>query len=207
MLRAKVLAYAALMSILAMMPVSAADVALGDQAWSLGCPASGLASVAQVEGRPDATFSRVYRGTASADGTICLVEMNGRALRMVRQVMREGSSLADVMQDRLIGMFPARPGREISVTAFLQVDGVSPPVQQQFMNSYRYAGQQLLMVGGRQRRVALLVHREEGRTNSYAAESHYYFDVDSHELLRFDYRPERGARRPIFSWHVMGLRQ
>lgn len=207
MLRAKILAGAALTTLLGMMPLSAADADRRDQPWSLGCPANGLVSVAHVRGRPDATFTRVYRGVGSEDGATCLVEMNGHALRMLRQVMREGSSLADVMQGQLAGMFPAQPGRQISVTAFLQVEGVSPPVQQQFMNSYRYVGQQLLNVGGSLRRVALLVHREEGRTNSYAAESHYYFDVASHELLRFDYRPERGARRPIFSWHVSGVRE
>jgi hypothetical protein len=204
MLKTNVLACVAVASLVGMMPVSAADSAKVEEPWSLGCPASGLASTAQITGRPDATFTRIYRGTASEDDGVCLIEMNGRTLRMVRQVMREGSSLSDVMRGQVAGMFPARPGRQVSVTAFIPVDGIVPPVEQQFMNSYRYVGQQVISVSGSQRRVALLVHREEGRTNSYAAESHYYFDVSSHELLRFEYRPERGVPRPVFSWHVMG---
>jgi hypothetical protein len=204
MFHVKILAGVCVAALFAALPGSAADSAQPDEPWSLGCPASGLASTAQVEGRPDATFTRIYRGSAADGGGVCLVEMNGRTLRMVRQVMREGSSLSDVMQAQVAGMFPARPGQQVSVTAFIPVEGISPPVQQQFMNSYRYVGQQWINVAGSQRRVALLVHREEGRTNSYAAESHYYFDVASHELLRFDYRPERGVPRPIFSWHVMG---
>lgn len=207
MLRANILAGAALTSLLGIVPGSVADAGPADQPWSLGCPANGLASTAHVYGRPDAAFTRVYRGTIGEDGTTCMVEMNGRALRMVRQVMRDGSSLADVMQGQLAGMFPARPGRQISVTALLPVDGAAQPVQQEFTNSYRYVGQQFLRVGGSQRLVALLIHREEGRASSYAAESHYYFDVASHELLRFDYRHELGMRRPIFSWHVMGARE
>lgn len=207
MFRAIILAGAALTSLLGMVPVSAAVADPADRSWSLGCPPNGLASAARVDGRPDAVFTRVYRSATGEDGTICVVEVNGRALRMVRQVLREGSSLSDVMHGPLAAMFPARPGRQISVTALLPADGAASPEQQEFTNSFRYVGQQLLKVGGRQRWVALLVHREEGRASSYASESHYYFDVVSHELLRFDYRQERGVRRPILSWHVMGARE
>lgn len=186
-------------------PVAAARAAAPEATWVLGCPREGTTSVAQVQGRPDATFTRVYRGAADSDGAVCVVEMTGRVLRMVRQVLREGSSLAEVMQPALTNMFPARAGQRVSATAFIRLEGSVPPVEQQFANTYTYIGQRTLQVGQQPRRVAVLVHREEGRTNSYAAESHYYFDVQTHELLRFEYRPERGVPRPIFSWHVRGV--
>lgn len=186
-------------------PLPAARAAAPEAVWTPGCPREGTISVAQVEGRPDATFTRVYRGATGSDGTVCVIEMTGRVLRMLRQVLREGSSLAEVMQPALTGMFPARVGQQVSATAFVQLEGRTPPVEQLFVNTYTYVGQRTLQVEQQPRRVAVLVHREEGRTNSYAAESHYYFDVQTHELLRFEYRPERGAPRPIFSWHVRGV--
>ncbi len=188
-------------------PVPAARAAAPEASWVLGCPREGTTSVAHVAGRPDATFTRVYRGATGSDGAVCVVEMNGRVLRMVRQVLREGSSLADVMQPALTAMFPARAGQQVSATAFIRLEGATPPVEQQFMNSFRYVGQQILQVERQPRLVAVLVHREEGRTSSYAAESHYYFDVQTHELLRFVYRPERGVPRPILSWDVNGVMQ
>lgn len=207
MVQERSIAAAACAAFLGVLPMPAGHADSSDNSWSLGCPRAGLSSVAHVDGRPDATFTRVYRSATGPDGNICVIEMNGRALRMVRQVVRDGSSLSSVMQDGLASLFPAQPGQQVSRTAFLPVEGVSPPTEQQFMNSYRYVGQQFISVGGVRRRAALLVHREEGRTSSYAAESHYYFDVATHELLRFEYRPERGVPRPIFSWRVMGVEQ
>jgi hypothetical protein len=173
--------------------------------WSLGCPADGVTSVAQPIGRSGRSLTRVYRGSVEGEPTLCIVEENGQTRTMVRQLMPVGTHAAAVLRRELDRLFPARPGQVVSATNFVQVEGVLPPIQAVYENSFRYLGQRMLETPSGRCPVAVVVHREVGQTSNYVGQSTYYFNVANNELVRFEYAAEHGRPRNIGSWQVTGV--
>lgn len=173
--------------------------------WSPGCPADGVTSVTQPIGRSGRSVTRVYRGSVEGEPSLCIIEENGQTRTMLRQLMPVGTGAAALMRRELDRLFPARPGQSVAATGFVQIEGVQPPVQAIYENSFRYLGQRMLPTPGGDCPVAVVVHREVGQTSSYVGQSTYYFNVASNELVRFEYAAEHGRPRNIGSWQVAGV--
>ena len=194
---------AALLAALIMGPAAFAQNATAP--WSLGCPADGVTSVTQPIGRPGRSVTRIYRGSVEGEPSLCIIEENGQTRTMVRQLLPVGTGAAALMRRELDRLFPARPGQVVSATGFVAVEGVQPPVQAIYQNSFRYLGQRMLDTASGECPVAVVVHREVGQTSNYVGQSTYFFNVSNNELIRFEYTAEHGRPRNIGSWQVTGV--
>lgn len=198
-------AAAVLLASLLASPPAAAD----DEGWTLRCPATGVTTVVERDHQPGQSYLREYLGVLVGSETTCVVRERGVARAMVRQVIVHNTAPAAAFTPLFDGFFPALPGESVSRVSTAQVVGQASWNTQPYSNSYTYVGQQVLRIGSRDRRVAVLLHREESRSSylphaRFAAESTYYFDVETHELLRFEHRPISGTPRAVSNWQARG---
>jgi len=198
-------AAAMLLASLSASPAAAAD----DESWTLRCPATGVTTIVERDGQPGQSHLREYLGVLVGSETTCVVRERGVARAMMRQVIAHNTAPAAAFSALFDGFFPAMPGESFSRVSMAQVVGQANWNTQPYSNSYTYVGRQDLRIGSRDRRVAVLRHREESRSGylphaRFAAESTYYFDVETHELLRFEHRPISGTPRAVSNWQAKG---
>ena len=195
----------ALLASLLFVPPTRAD----EQPWTLRCPLTGVTTVVERESPPGQSFAREYLGIVIDNENACVVRERGVVKAMLRQVVVSGTAPATALAPMFESFFPALPGASFSRVSTAQIVGQSGWNTQDYVNTYTYVGQRDLRIGERVRRVALLLHREESRSNHlpharFVAESTYFFDVETHEMLRFEHRPVSGIPRAVANWQATG---